>query len=231
MAQKRISRARKRDLERPDEFITFGSRMLNAFRTHWKTVSFGIGVVVVLVVGVLVYGYFGQKAEDRAILLLNQAMDRYTAELSRQGPEPALEAVAADFKTLLADYGDRQTGAVARVLYAQINYRAGRWEAAEAAYEDALRRFPENAYGAAAAWNGLGYTRAAAGENEKAITAFTKVVSGPDPVLKADALYQLALLYRQTGREDEYRATVETLKKDYPDFMYAEVLPSFANGG
>ena len=231
MAQKRISRARKRDLEQPDEFITVTSRLLGALSTHWKSITVGIGVALVLVVGVLAYGYFSQKAEERALLLLDQAVTRYKTELAGQDAANALEAVASDFETLLADYGDRQAGAVARILFAQMNYRAGRAEAAAAQYEAALPHFREDAYAAAAALSGLGYARAAAGEPEKAIAAFSKILAGSDPVFKADALYQMALLYRETGQAVAYDKAMRQLESDYPDFMYAEVLPSAAAGG
>ena len=230
MAQKRISRARKRDLERPDEFISTTSRLLNAFNTHWKSISAGLGAVVVVLVGILIYGYFSQKADQKALLLLNQALNRYTAEVNAQDPAAALEAVKTDFETLLADYGDRQAGALAQILYAQMQFRAGRAEAAAAQYEDVLRRFPEDTYGYAAAWSGLGYARAATGEYDQAIAAFSEILSGSDPVFKADALYQVALLYRQTGQAAEYGEAIQTLKRDYPDFMYAEALPPLPPG-
>ena len=231
MAQKRISRARKRDLERPDEFITVTSRLLNALNAHWKSISAGAGLALVVLAGVLVYGFFSQRAEERAFLLLDQVMARYRTELARQDAEKALEAVAPDFETLLADHGGRQAGALARVLFAQMNYRAGDADAAAAQYEAALPRFTEDAYATAAAWSGLGYARAAAGEYEKAIAAFSQILAGPDPVLKADALFQMALLYRETGQDAEYDQTRKALESDYPDFIYAEVLPPAAAGG
>jgi tetratricopeptide (TPR) repeat protein len=180
---------------------------------------------------VLAYGYFNQKAEERAFLLLDQAVARYTTELVRQDAAKALEVVASDFETLLADYGERQAGAVGRVLFAQMNYRAGRAEAAATQYEAALPHFREDAYAAAAALSGLGYARAAAGEPERAIAAFSKILDGADPVFKADALYQMALLYRATGQDGAYEKAIRQLESDYPDFIYADVLPSAAAGG
>ena len=231
MARKRISRARKRDLEQPDEFITLTSRVLNTLSAHWKSISIGLGVVLMIAVGGLTYSYFSHKAEEKATFLLNQAMSRYATELERQNSDQALATVTPDFETLLADYGDRRAGAMARVMFAQMHYRAGRLDQAAARYEAALQRFPEGAYGTSAALSGLGYTRAAAGEHEKAIAAFAQILSGPDPVYKADALYQTALLYRETGRDAEYQKAVATLKRDYPDFMYAELLPAVSPGG
>ena len=231
MAQKRISRARKRDLERPDEFITFASRILNVFNTHRKSIGAGFAIFLILLTGVLLYGHFRQKAEDRAMFMLTQTMNRYSEELGRQDAAKALEAVRSELETLLADYGDQQAGALAGVAFAQMQYRAGHVGEAVKQYEATLDRFPEGTYGWSTVWSGLGYARAAAGDDEKAIAAFSNIVSGSNPVFKADALYQMALLYRKTGRMDEFRKVVATLNSEYPDFMYAEVLPSPSSGG
>jgi hypothetical protein len=76
MAQKRISRARKRDLEQPDEFLTLTSRLLDKIRTYWKPVSAGFGLLMIILAGILAFGYFSQKAEAKAFVLLNQTMQR-----------------------------------------------------------------------------------------------------------------------------------------------------------
>ena len=51
MAQKRISRARKRDLEKPDEFLTLTSRVLEKIKTNWKPISLGCAVLLAILAG------------------------------------------------------------------------------------------------------------------------------------------------------------------------------------
>ena len=224
MAQKRISRARKRDLEKPDEFLTLTSRMLEKVKTNWKPISAVAVVLFVILAGVLAARYFSKKAEEQAFVLLNQAMVHFAAERGNQDPAKALEAVTPDFETLFTKYGDRRGGAEARLVFAQMNYLAGRPEAAAGQYEEALRLYPENSFAASAARSGLGYAQAAAGQNEKAIAAFSALVDGQNPIFKADALYQLSLLYRKTGQETAYAKTIQTLKENYPQFMYAGMI-------
>ena len=77
MAQKRISRARKRDLEQPDEFLTLTARLLEKSRAYWKPLSACGVILFVILAGVLVAGYFSDQAEEKAFVLLNQAMNRY----------------------------------------------------------------------------------------------------------------------------------------------------------
>lgn len=229
MAQKRISRARKRDLEKPDEFITLTSRVLGQLGAHWKSISAGFGILLVVLAVFLAFGYFSQRAEEKAQFLLTQAMNRYSEERGRLDADKAIDAVAADFEALFNDYGDTRAGAAGRLFFAQMHYRAGRMAEALAYYEAALPQFPEGSYRAAAALSGVGYARAATGEHAAAIEAFAGIVAGEDPVLKPDALYQLALLYRRTGQDAAYEQALRTLNEDYPDFVYAGVLPLDVN--
>jgi len=224
MAQKRISRARKRDLEQPDEFLTLTSRLLEKVRTYWKPISAGVGVLMVILAGILVAGYFSEKAEDKAFVLLNQTMHRYAAERASQDAQKALEAATPEFEDLFFKYGDREGGMVGRLIFAQMNFEAGRTEVAIAQYTAATKGFPEGSYALSAAWSGLGYAQAAAGRHEDAIIAFSKIIAGQDTVLKADAVYQRALLYRITGRDAAYGEALQTLMDNYPGFMYAEML-------
>jgi tetratricopeptide (TPR) repeat protein len=157
-------------------------------------------------------------------------MDRYAVELNSQDAAKALDAVSPDFDILFSEFGDHQAGVAGRLIFAQMNYRAGRMAPAVEQYEAALGQFPEGSFRASAAWSGLGYAQAGAGEHEKALAAFSKTVAGADPVLKADALYQMALLYRKMGEEGQYRKTLETLKNDYPESIYADILPSATAG-
>lgn len=230
MVQKRISRARKRDLEQPDEFITLTARLLERLRVYWKPLSAcGVAAFIILA-GVLVAGYFSERAEEKAFFMLSQAMNRYIAEGGSQDRVKALDAVKADFETLFAQYGNRQAGAAARLIFAQMNLMAGRPEAAAAEYEQALELYPEHSYAASAAKSGLGYAQAASGQHEKAIATFEDLSAGQDSMLKADALYQLMLLYQQTGQTADFQKARQTLQEAFPQFMYADMLTDSTEG-
>ncbi len=225
MAQKRISRARKRDLEQPDEFLTLTSRILGKISTHWKPLSAGFGAIMAIVMGIMIHGYFGDMAEDKAFTHLNQTMRRYASEVSRQDTAKALDAIAPEFEVLFSKYGNRQGGLAGRMIFAQMNYQAGRIEEAIAQYKAAEKGYSDGSFSLSAAQSGLGYALAAAGQDDEAIAAFSQVLGGPDPVLKADAYYQLALLFRKTGQDAEYRESIQNLRETYPTFMYAELFP------
>ena len=230
MAQKRVSRARKRDLEQPDEFLTFTSQLFNRIQTNWKPISAGFVLFMAIIAGILVFDYFDEKAENSAFALLSQTMNRYAAEQTLNDSQKALETVSPDFNQLFAKYGKRQGGMAGRLIFAQLNYQAGQAEAARTHYTEAAQLYPEGSYGAAAAWSGLGYAQIATGQDDAAIAAFTKIIDGQAPTLKADAMYQLILLYKKTGKLTEYDQTLKAFKEKYPGNMYTEILPNPSNG-
>jgi len=94
----------------------------------------------------------------------------------------------------------------------------------------AVKGFPEGSYALSAVWSGLGYAQAAAGQHEEAIIAFSKIIAGKDAILKADALYQRALLYRKAGQDAKYSESIQALRDEYPGFMYAEMLTESTDG-
>jgi len=84
--------------------------------------------------------------------------------------------------------------------------RRGEWNAAEAAYRDALRgraAFPE-------AWNGLGYVLRHQGRYEESVRAYHEALRlAPD---YPAALEYLGEAYVKMGRLDEARALLERLR-------------------
>jgi tetratricopeptide (TPR) repeat protein len=204
--------------------------MLEQGRIYWKPISLCVAAVMVVVVGVIVFRFFSDRAEDKAFALLNETLVRYTSERSGQDAQKALAAVAPDFEKLFADFGDRQGGLAGRLIFAQMNLEANRPEVAAEHYKTAVEKFSEGSFALSAALSGWGYALAASGQHEKAIAAFTKVVDGNDPALKADALYQVALLYQKTGQEAKYNQALQTLREEHATFMYAEMLTAPADG-
>jgi ABC-type Fe3+ transport system permease subunit len=64
MAAKKISRSRKRDLEDPDEFITFWTKLFNFTAEHKVQVSCALTFLVVLIIVAAVTVFFSKKSEN-----------------------------------------------------------------------------------------------------------------------------------------------------------------------
>ena len=90
MAKKRISRSRKRDLDAPDEFITFWTRLLGFVTENKVKFSCALGFIVLLIVVIAVMAFLSNKAENKSFALLQQGIDKYQTILEDSGPEKSL---------------------------------------------------------------------------------------------------------------------------------------------
>ena len=70
MAAKKISRARKRDLENPDEFITLWTKLFNFATEHKIQVSCALTFLAVLIIVAAAAVYFLKQSENKAFYLL-----------------------------------------------------------------------------------------------------------------------------------------------------------------
>ena len=72
MAKKRMSRSRKRDLDNPDEFISFWTKLSDFAAENKVKFSCALGFVLVFIVIAASFLYFLKKSEDTAFALLQQ---------------------------------------------------------------------------------------------------------------------------------------------------------------
>ncbi len=224
MRKKRVSRARKRDLEQPDEFLSVTATIVQKLNRYRTPLTVGVVIVFASLAVFSAVRYFSNKAEGRAFQRLSANLKVYQETARDSTPQAALEKVQPLFESLLAEYGRGEGGQLARIVFADLNYRAGRHEAAIASYEQALESLPSEHFAYASALSGLGYAYLAAGENDRAAGCFEKIVAGAHTQLRADALYQLGRLYGQNGQAAKQKDVFQRLLEEAPSFVYADLV-------
>lgn len=224
MSQKRISRARKRDLEQPDEFLSVTATFIQKLNRYRTPLAIGVIVVFVSLAAFSAVRYFSAKAENRAFHRLSVIMQAYQEASGSSSPEEALEQAKPQFESLLVDDGHREGGKLGRLIYADMNYRAGNLDDTIASYEQALELPALSPFAHGSALSGLGYAYIEAGRKDEAIRCFEKIISGKSSPLSADALYQLGRLYGEQGQTEKQQATYRRLLDEAPAFMYADLI-------
>jgi tetratricopeptide (TPR) repeat protein len=224
MSRKRISRARKRDLEQPDEFLSLTTRFLAKLNQYRKPLSITAGALILVAMGLTAVRYFDQKAEEKALTQLSTEMSAYTQAMQQSTPQNALEIVRPGFDKLLADHESRLGGQMARLYWADLNFDAGRSEEAILQFERARKDFNPGDFTFGAALCGLGYAYAAAGQNEKAMECFKTLSEGPYPALRTDALFQLAQIHAVMGDEEATKALRRRILEENPAYLYADMI-------
>ncbi len=224
MSRKRISRARKRDLERPDEFLSFSATLIQNLQRYRAPVTIGVVVVLAALATYSGVRFFTAKAENRGFQLLRDNLQTYGEAARDSAPDQALAQVSPQFESLLADYGRREGGKLARLVFADLNYRAGNYDAAITHFNEVLEGLPPDHFGYGSALSGLGYAYLETGHKDDAADCFEQIVAGHHPQLKNDALFQLGRLYGEQGQTEKQKEIFQRLLDEAPAYMYADLI-------
>ena len=221
MAKKKITR--KKLLKEPDEFITFTSKMIR-FSTKYKIqISVALGIIIILSAGFFAIEYFSNKADNNSLVMLQKCIDKYDALAKNNMPEKAYNDVKEDFNMILKKYSGKNGGKFARVIYADICFKAGEYDKAIELYDKALPDFKSNQFITGLLLSSLGYCNEAKKEDRVAIEYFEKVVSKPDNILNGDIYFNIGCLYDAMGKSDKSKEAFKKILTDYADSIYYRI--------
>jgi tetratricopeptide (TPR) repeat protein len=224
MAAKRISRARKRDLQDPDEFMTFWTKFFDfTVRHKIKVLCALISVVVLIFVATFVVIYL-KKAENKAFYLLQQGIAKYQTLVNEGKPDKAYQEAEKDFGLIMEKYSGRKGGKLARFTYAGMCYTAGDYDKAITNFKKSLLDLNDEPFLKNLILSGLGYSYKAKNDYKTSAKYFEMIVTTSDDGIKDEALFNLGELYAAIG---DKKKSIEAFKKilsDYPESMYTEIV-------
>ena len=220
----KTEKTRKQLLNEPDQFITFSGKLIAFGRSHAKTLLICAGVAVALLLTAATIRQISERNEKRASEMVEAAVTKYAAALEDTDPKTAYERVQTDFNDIFDRYGSQETAKVARILYGDISYKGADTDTAIAMYTQALEDFEHSAALRNIILSGLGHAYMVKSEYPQAMGYFEMIVSGSQPDMKSDALFNLAWLYETTGEEAKSKATYQQLLAEFPDTMYGELV-------
>ncbi|MGH7364866.1 MAG: tetratricopeptide repeat protein [Candidatus Rokuibacteriota bacterium] len=183
----------------------------------------GVVVVLGLVAGAAWFWLRSEDARGRAALAA-------AAETVQQGEGPQATAEARQkaigmLQAVLDEHGRSSAATQAAYQLGNLQYEAGEYAAARAAYELALAKGAEGSLRTLSA-SGIGYTWEAQKSYANALTAFEAAARAlaPGQFFFEEALLDLARAQTLAGKPAEARATYERLLKDAPETRRAEVI-------
>jgi tetratricopeptide (TPR) repeat protein len=220
--KKKVSR--KQLLKEPDEFLTLSARLFQFVVKHKYQMLAALGGVILIVLTVSGWSYHSRQRANESLAQLQKSWNRYETLRNGKDKDPVLayQEVRTEFEQLIADSGDKPGGKMARVIFADICYDAGEADKAIALYQSALEDFTQPFY-RDQILNGLGYAYEAKKEYETALEYFGKISVGSDPVLKAEALFNMGRLYAALGNTEKSQQAYQKIVADSPQSFYAEL--------
>ena len=227
---KKLKKTRKELLKEPDEFITISGKLIGFAVDHQKQLTYTVGIIVALALVFSGYRFFSIRAESKASALLDQSIATYEKFKNDKQPMEAYDRVSADFQLILDKYGSKKSGKIARLTYANICYKAGKYEQAIALYNQSLIDFEKHPTIHNQVVGSLGYAYAQQQDYEKAVTYFEKLSSSPETIMRGEALYNLGWLYDKLGQAEKSKAAYNKILSDHQDFLYIDLVKEKMSG-
>lgn len=224
MAAKKISRARKRDLQDPDEFITLWTKFFNFTVEHKVPVLCSLSCLVVLIIVAAVTVYSLKVSENKAIFLLQQSVAKYQTLMNAGNPNKAYLEAEKDFGQIMEKYSGRTGEKLARFTYAGICYTAGEYDKAIANYDKSLVDLNDEPFLRNLILSGLGYSYKAKKDYKTSAKYFAMIVAIPDNRLQDEALFNLGELYAEIGDKDKSTDAFKKILSDHSGSMYTDIV-------
>jgi tetratricopeptide (TPR) repeat protein len=229
MAKKR-KKTRKELLKEPDEFMTLTGKVIGFAVDHKTQLTYGLGIILALVIIASGVRFFSIRAEKKAAAMLDQSLTEYNSLKAQKSPDEVYSAVAGSFQNILQKYSGKDSGKVARLIYANICYDAGQYKQAIELYSLSLNDFENHPMIHSQILSSLGYAYEQQKEYSTAVSYFEKISAAPGPILRDEALFHLGRLYDKLGQPDKSKAAYQTILSDHPDFIYIDMVKEQISG-
>ena len=223
MAKKR-KKTRKELLREPDEFMTISGKLIGFAVDHKNQLTYALGIIVVLALIISAYRFFSIRAENNASALLDKSLTKYNSIKSEKRPDEVYGEVSADFQFILNKYKGKESAKLARLIYANICYNAGKYKQAIELYKTALTEFAKYPMIHHQILSDLGYAYEQQEDYSTAAGYFEKISSAPEPIMRDEALYHLGRLYDKLGENEKSREAYNKILTDHQDFIYYDLV-------
>jgi tetratricopeptide (TPR) repeat protein len=227
----KVKKSRKELLHEPDEFMVFSGRLVNFLRTYQQQMLYTVLGIFLILATVAVVRFVSSRNEDKASRMWAQIKTSYASALQSEaadagtaGAAAALSAVDADFNQLINKYGNKPSGRLARLNYAQLCLAVGKADVALPHFKASFAALGDDPAWRDVALSGLAHALSQIGQYDQAADRFEELLSGEGTAFKAEALFQLGWLYEKTGESEKGRQAYERLLADYPDSTYADLV-------
>ena len=227
---KRTERHRLKENELSQVLGTATERL----RENKNTFGLIAAIVVIALVGIGGYWAWKTRSENRAQVMLGEAITIVQApvEEPKPGAKPAAgsyptikaraEAALAKFTEVFNGYPSTKGGIAARYYAAGALAMLGRPEEAATRYQEVVDRAGSGSFYGRMAQLGLIESSAQAKQYDKAITAAQALVNNTsDETMPRDALLmELGRVQAAAGKKAEARQTLDKVIADFPDSPY-----------
>ncbi len=219
MAKKRLAR---KELKKPDEFITLTTKSFQFVSEHRWLFVIAIAAVLAVVVGR--WGWHARQVnyQVRAASQFAQATDLYSASLVSQDTVK-LERAETELQSFLSTFSKGDLFDLALLYLGQAQFSLGKYDPAINSYNKLLQRHPSQPTLIALAHNGLGHTLKAKGDYLNAAQHFAQAAQLPGSFVREEALLNQARTLTSAGEPAKAQQAYQQLINQFPDSPLARL--------
>jgi predicted negative regulator of RcsB-dependent stress response len=212
---------KKKEIKRPDEFITFGARVIKWCRENIKIVA-GVATVVALLL-VIVGAAFVFKAnrEAKAADLYQKALALYPTGSSGDNQTEYAQATAA-LEEVQQRYGSTTVATTALVDLGNIYFDQGAYDKTIRCYQDFLQRTDRTNPLHDRVLVSLGETYEAKESYEDALKIYQLLGKEGAPVYQTQVQFYLGRVYEAKGDKTEAMVHYENYLNESPAPLFGE---------
>ena len=229
MANQRISRSRKRELEQPDEFISLTGKFIRFISENSKTVA---AALIIVLLGAAIYSglhYNSIRTEKKAGLKLDEIVDKIEKDRAGSPPDEIYKSLKPEFETLFQQYPGKKATVVAEVMLADIAFKAGDLDTAETLYSRALKEMDEQDFYRNQVLKNLSFIFEQKKNYPEAINRLEIVLKTSAPEMKDEVLFNLAGFYAANQQKDKEAESYKKIIAEFPDSEYAKMAKAKLN--
>jgi tetratricopeptide (TPR) repeat protein len=221
---KKQKKTRKELLKEPDEFMTLSGKLIGFTVTYKTQLTYGLGIILALAIVFSGIRFFSIRAENKAAALLEGSLIEYNSLRTDKTPAAVYDAVSGGFQDILQKYGGKNSGKIARLIYANICYDAGKYEQAINQYNTSLKDFEAHPMIHSQILSSLGYTYEQQKQYSAAVGYFEKISASPEQIQRGEALFHMGRLYNKLGQPGKSKEAYQKILSDHPDFIYIDIV-------
>lgn len=229
MAKKR-KKTRKELLKEPDEFITLSAKLIKFATEHKTHLTYALGIVLSLAVIISGIRFFSIRSENNASAMLDKCLSEYSSVKDLKNSDEVYGEVSADFQRILQKYGGKKSGKLARLIYANICYNAGKYKQSIDLYKTSLIDFEKHPMIYEQILGSLGYAYEQEKDYSTAVGYFEKISSAPESIMRDEALYHLGRLYKELGEDEKSKEAYNKILSEHQDFIYIDLVKEQMSG-
>jgi len=213
---------KRKELKKPDEFITFSARVLEWCNENLRIVyGVALGSAIILIIVGLAFLYKTNR-EAKAKDLYQKALALYpTGSPGRDNPSEYAQATAV-LEELQQRFGSTTVGATALVDLGNIYFEQGAYDKSILCYNDFLQRTDGSHPLHDRVLVSLGETYEAKGSYEEASKIYQLLAKEGAPVYQAQVQLNLGRVYEAMGDKSKAMAYYDNYLNESPAPLFGE---------